>query len=57
MDEHIEREIDEYEARVYPDGGMSGSQRALLRKQLQDEDRFWAKEAVRIDSHNSHDDY
>lgn len=57
MDECIEREIEAYEARVYPDGGMTGAQRALLRKQLEAEDRFWAKEAVRIDTHNSHDDY
>jgi hypothetical protein len=57
MDEYIEREIDEYEARVYPDVGMTGAQRALLRKRLEKEDEFWAKEAVRIDTHNSHDDY
>lgn len=57
MDEYIEREIEAYAARVYPDGGMTGGQRALLRKQLEKEDEFWAKEAVRIDNSNSHDDY
>ncbi|WP_157043500.1 hypothetical protein [Nitrobacter hamburgensis] len=57
MSDYNEAQIAEYEARVYPDGGMPAVNKALLRKQLEAEDAFWQKQEVRIDNSNSHDDY
>jgi hypothetical protein len=48
--------IADYEARVYPDGGMTGGQRALLRKQLEEEHLYYLKEAARVDNNTGHDD-
>ena len=49
--------IAEYEARVYPDGGMPAVNKALLRKRLEAEDEYWQKQEVRIDNRTAHDDY
>lgn len=42
-DDYIENKIKEYEARVYPDGGMTAHSKAVLRDMLEKEDRFWTR--------------
>lgn len=49
--------IADYERRVYGDEPMPALNKMLLKKKLEEEDRFWAKEAVRIDNARFHDDY
>jgi hypothetical protein len=41
---------------VYGGEPMPAINKTLLRKKLEEDDRFWAKEAVRIDNRNSRDD-
>ena len=42
---YIEDEIAAYEARVYPEG-MPATNKAVLRKQLEAEDKFWIAEGA-----------
>jgi hypothetical protein len=56
LEEYFTREIDEYERKVYPDGGMTGAQRTLLRKRLEAEHLYYLREAVRVDDNTGHDD-
>jgi hypothetical protein len=54
-DAYIEQKIAEHEARVYG-GNMPAHNKATLRKQLEEEDRFWERDAVRVDNYTGRDD-
>lgn len=52
----VEEKIKWQEANIYG-GDMPAHNKAVVRKQLLQEDRFWEKEAVREDSHSAVGDW